>query len=576
MKTAFILSLISLFFLTNSLSQQKLIHEKKMYVSPEGKLYIQKDLPVYLRLSTSPDENASSVLLRSEETSAYSNPMYFDTEGYNTLRSPSAIDTATKQPVYPEQDIIFEVYADSRTPVTKIDYGSTTIYEENEKIYVNGKVEIQLSARDATSGVAEIYYSIDKSDYKTYQDPLVLNEEKEFELKYYAVDNVGNAEDVTKVNLVLDKSNPVTKIEIEGDQHENNLSGNSKIILEADDNGIGTQKIFYILDDNPEKEYKYPIHTKYLRQGAHTLKYFAKDKVNNKETIQEYEFYVDKTPPTIVEEVIGKSFVANGKEFSSGRSKLKLTTFDNKSGVKEVFYSINGEEYKKYDKPFYLSNSSGNLIIKTYALDNVNNKTTNEEQSSKSSIPFIDLAGPALYHEFVGPVFNLRDTIYISHKTKILLKARDSESGLQRIEYNIDNQDFIEYTKPIVLDKEGFHEIFFNGYDNVDNSNRGSIAVMVDTTGPEIFSRFSMPPVNSSGSPDMADQYPDHVVLFLSATDVFVGFDEMLYSVNGDKERQCNGSVKNFTKNKNYFIKVKAFDKLGNEKENVIEFNTLN
>jgi hypothetical protein len=40
------------------MAQQPLSHPKKMYVSPEGKLYVQRDLPVYLWLSTSPSENS--------------------------------------------------------------------------------------------------------------------------------------------------------------------------------------------------------------------------------------------------------------------------------------------------------------------------------------------------------------------------------------------------------------------------------------------------------------------------------------------------------------------------------------
>lgn len=576
MKKFLISFLITTTFICTAVAQKQKIHEKKMYVNSEGRLYINKDLPVYLRLSTSPDEDASSVLLHSEHSSAYTNPMYFDTEGINTVRSPSAVDTTTKQVIYPLQDIIFEVYADSRPPVTKIDYGSASVYEDKGKWYVNGEVKIELSASDVTSGVFNIYYSLDKGAYQTYNDMILLNEEKEHLFKFYAVDNVGNVEELKEITIVVDKSNPVSKIEIEGDQYENILSGNAKIKLVSDDNGIGTQDIYYILDDNPKKEYKYPIHTKYLNQGSHILRFFAKDKVNNQEKIQEYEFYVDKTPPTIVEEVIGKSFVANGKEFSSGRSKLKLTTFDNKAGVKEIYYSINGEEYQKYDKPFYLSNTSGNLVIKTCALDNVNNKTTNEEESSKSSIPFIDLAGPALYHEFQGPVFTLRDTIFISNTTKIFLKAKDTESGLNRIEYNINNGDFITYEEPIVINAEGFHEISFNGFDNVDNSNRGNIEVMVDTTGPDIYSRFSIPPVQVNDSMKTIQKYPDHVVLFLSATDVYVGFDQMYYSVNGESDKPFTGIIKDFEKNQNYSIKVKALDKLGNKNENIIHFDTTN
>jgi hypothetical protein len=66
--------------------------------------------------------------------------------------------------------------------------------------------------------------------------------------------------------------------------------------------------------------------------------------------------------------VLGKSFFSGGKEFSSGKSRLKLTSFDNKAGVKEVRYSVNNGEYQLYDSPVFLTQSAGNLIIKSYAV----------------------------------------------------------------------------------------------------------------------------------------------------------------------------------------------------------------
>ena len=43
-------------------AQAPLQHEKKIYVSPEGKIYINKALPLYLRLSTSPDKQDKTYL----------------------------------------------------------------------------------------------------------------------------------------------------------------------------------------------------------------------------------------------------------------------------------------------------------------------------------------------------------------------------------------------------------------------------------------------------------------------------------------------------------------------------------
>ena len=556
------------------IGQQQPSYEKKIYIAPDGKMYINKALPLYLRIATSPDEDAKTYLLRSEQTAKYSNPMYLDTEGYNTFRSPSAVDTVTKQTVYPIQDIIFEVYSDSRPPVTKLEYSEAKPFNKQDKVYINGSVDLTLKSSDATSGVENIYVSVDGSSYNVYKDALKLEQEKEYTVKYYAVDNVGNVEEVHSIDLVIDKSSPKTSYEVEGDLFENVVSSRSKISLKSDDGqGVGTASVFYKVDDGPEKKYTTPVMAAFLPQGDHTLIFYSKDNVGNTENEQTFKFYVDKTPPVIVQEILGKSFFAGGKEYSSGRSQLKLTTFDNKAGVKEVFYSLNGNEYKKYEKPFLLSNITGNLTVRAYALDKVNNKTESIESGDKTTIPYVDLTGPSVKYGFSGPVFAMRDTIYISKKTKILLKSEDSESGLSKIEYTINDDSIHVYQDEFSIDHQGTHTIKITAFDNVENTSNSQFVVVVDNAGPEIFSRFSINPTQKKGSEGkILEEYPSHVVLFLSCTDGIVGFDQMFYSINGAPEKKYAGLINTFPKKGEYVIKVRAQDKLGNETNENIDF----
>jgi len=558
-------------------SQEPLKHEKKVYVSPEGRIFIQKSLPIYLRLSTSPKEDAKSYLLKSEVTKKYSNPMYLDTEGYNTFRSPWIVDTTTLKPLYPRQDIIFEVYSDSKSPITSINYGKASVFKLNGKVYINIKGEITLEANDQISGVENIYYSMDGSNFQVFSTPLIINQEKEYMLKYYAVDNVGNVENLHSVNIILDKTNPKTSINISTDKYENIISGRSKIILEAEDSGVGIKSVFYKIDEGPEKKYITPLRVTYLSQGEHKLIYYTSDKVNNNESENVFNFYIDKTPPNIVQEIIGKSFFAGGKEYSSGRSQLKLTTFDNKAGVKDVFYSINNTEYKKYEKPVFLSNVTGNLVIKAYAIDNVNNKTESVEKGSKTNVPYVDLSGPSITHGFSGSTFILRDTVFISNTTKIYLKATDTESGINRIEYIVDDKEIKVFKEPFSIDKEGPHSVEITGYDNVDNTSINNFSVIVDKTGPVVFSRFSVLPngkENFDGK--ILDNFPGHVVLFLSSTDNVVGFDKMYYSINDTPEKRYYGIIKSFPGKGKFNMKIRAQDKLGNETKEEIDFSISN
>jgi hypothetical protein len=561
-------SFLLLFLFFQVFSQEQPVYQKKIYVSPEGKLFINRELPVYLWLSTSPDNSSEKYRLWSEQSAKYSNPFYFDVEGYNSLRSPSAVDTSTHKTVIPEQDIVFEIYADNIAPVTKIEYNNTVVYPHEGKINLGGSTSIVLKAGDQLSGIENIYYSLDGAAYIPYKSDITFTAEKEYLLKYYAVDNVGNVEKIHEVRLVYDKSVPVTKLEIEGDKYEDILSGRAKIILKTEDAGTGIKQIYYSLDSGIQKAYVKPISTEFITQGAHNIIYFASDHVGNKELEKSYAFYVDKAPPTIIEEVIGNTFFSNGKEYSSGKSRLKLTSFDNKAGVKEVKYSVNGKEYQLYDKPVFLTQSSGNLDIKSYAVDNVNNRSISQAANEKTSIPYIDLSGPQLSHTFSGPVFNSRDTVFLSNKSKIQLKGFDPEAGMNHIEYTVNGSDPKQYTAPFSVENEGYSKIDFTGFDNVDNTSMGNFGFKVDNTGPEISFVFGSEPTSMR---EGISVYPSHAVIFLVATDRVVGFQKMTYKINNGKQQEYLGLVRNLPKGKNT-ITVLAYDQLGNTTEKEIQF----
>lgn len=564
--------LLSFGFLVKA--QDQFQHEKRIYRGEDGRLYVNKDLPIYLRMAVSPEPDAKTYLMESEATKQYANPMYFDTEGKNTFRSPSAVDPETKKTIYPISDVIFEVYADSQSPDTKIQYGDVS------KKYVNGKwffgkgVEIELNSKDALSGVEKVYYSINKENFKEYNSKISLTEEKEYEVQYYAADNVGNAEKTQNRKFTLDTTSPVSSHIINGDQKDNVLSKRSTISLSATDESSGVYAIYYSIDGGRKQVYKGRIYINYLKEGEHTLTYYAVDHVKNEETKKEFVFFLDNTPPIVVEEVMGDQFYINGKAYSSGRTKLKITAVDNKAGVKAIYYSIDGAERQLYDKPFYLPSKSGTVRIKTYAVDNVNNSTgSSAVDQSKIHATYIDLSGPNLNFNYQGPTYTIRDTVYIGKNTKIRLRAHDTESGLKKITYSIDKDGTVDYDKPFPIDSEGFHEISYSGIDNVNNSNIGRLFFVTDLSGPEIIATFSMPSCNKTTiGTTQVDVYHSHAVLFIAAKDQKVGYDRMYYSINGQKELPLKGEIRGFKKGKDYVVKIRAVDKLGNENESIINF----
>jgi len=558
-------------------AQQPLEHPKKTYQGENGKFYIQKSLPIYLYISTEPDKKGEMHQLQSDSTKAYANPMYLDTEGYNTFKSPSAVDQKTKKIHYPLTDIVFEVYADSRAPRTKMKYDVLKKYFNGKILYVGKNLKIELNSYDVHSGVEQILVSIDSAGYKKYTGLLEFNKEKVYTVDYYAVDNVGNAEHPKHKSFSVDLIAPTTELIFDGEKYEEHISGRAKLILKTEDNISGIAATYYSIDDKKYKKYSYPLSSKYLTEGDHTIKYYSVDRVGNKELEKEYAFYVDKTPPILVDEIMGNSFVVNGKEYSSGRTKLKLTAVDNKSGVKEIKYSINNDPYVLYEKPFYLTTVSGSLAVASYAIDNVGNKSVSSEKSTKSSAAYVDLTGPQLKHKYIGRIFKARDTTYINKETKIKLSAFDAESGVKSLNYSLNGGDELPYTEPFSIEKEGIYLLSINGYDNVDNSNRETVSLVVDNTGPNIYARFSVLPISKREiNGNQSDVYPSHAVLFLSATDSKVAIDRIYYSLNGGEEKMFTGIIDGFKRGKDYVIDVKAYDKLGNVNSSRVVFGTDN
>lgn len=172
-------------------------------------------------------------------------------------------------------------------------------------------------------------------------------------------------------------------------------------------------------------------------------------------------------------------------------------------------------------------------------------------------------------------MFITRDTTFVSSTTKIKLIAKDPESGVAKIEYSVDNEPAKVYTEPYTIDKDGLHKISFSGTDNVNNFSQNQFVVITDNKGPEIYERYSIVPISKKIiNNNSIDVYPGNVILFLSATDDYVGIEKIIYSINNQPEVLYNGLIQGFTTGKEYSVKVKAIDKLGNKSIKVFEFST--
>ena len=208
MKTHTAIVCISILFFSLCRGQEITNEKPGIFLDESGKLFINKKLPVYLWLSVSPEENAPAYLLTSDSSKSYTNPMYFDTEGNNTIHSAWAVNKVSKKTVYPLLDMVFAVYADSRPPVTKAKLTGKSLFTKEGIMYYADKVLMELSAIDAVSGISSSFYSINGKPYEVYSGGLSITDAGIYTISYYSIDNVGNTEAVKQKKLALKTSLP--------------------------------------------------------------------------------------------------------------------------------------------------------------------------------------------------------------------------------------------------------------------------------------------------------------------------------------------------------------------------------
>ncbi len=573
-----------LLVLTTSLfSQEQPKHEKKTYKDAEGNFYYNRHQPLYLWISTSAIDNSNDILLKSESVPQYTNPMYLDTDGYNSLRISPAVDTVTKKAVYPTHDLRFEIQTDGTAPNTNSYFTGAKKYNSNGKIYYGKGLEIKLEAEDEISGVEKIYYSINGEDYKEYTSSFVFyDQNKNNTFKYYSTDNLGNAEKLHEKNFALDFTAPTTTKTINGETYGIVLAQDATILLKSEDDISGVKATYYIIDEGEPILYTKPIQAYSFMGGDHWLSFYAVDNVGNSSfgdvdettnTNFSLNFVVDKTPPKLDFEIIGDKYDSK-YTYVSRNSTFKISATDDNSGISFVKYSFNNKGFNIYEDEAKFADLQGYQTLKYFAKDVVGNKT----RIYKRGV-YLDNTSPTSYIDFEGPQFFHRDTLFLNNKTNVKLFANDNASGVKNLQYSITGTGFVNYENKFKIQNNGYQTIEFKAIDNVNNSEQVKKSVFfVDNEPPEIYVNFSIQPIRTEvKNGENYPVYPPYSKMYLSATDKNTGEEEIFFSINGGKKTKYISAdnilkLKLITKEQFYTINVFAKDKLGNQKEKTVSF----
>ncbi|MGB1004377.1 MAG: OmpL47-type beta-barrel domain-containing protein [Salibacteraceae bacterium] len=544
-------------------------HEKRVYVN-DGNTYVQKSLPIYFMFSTS--KGGTQYPLTSKKSAGYADPMFLDTEGVNYMRSKWAVDPETGKPKVPQEEVMYELYADGLAPVTRLRFSGANVYRSDRTYYGPG-LQLTLTSKDGVSGVENTYYSLGSGSWTNYSGDVSASTEGENAFYYYANDNVGNAEKTKNSKFVVDLSAPTSNHAIVGIVHNGNIIAPSTVFdLSQSDNLSGVNRTMYSFDDRSEKRQGGNVGVSYLPDGEHTLYYYSIDNVKNTESKKSFSFYLDKIAPEVSITINGDQHQGSKYLFVSNRTTVNLSATDNKAGVNKIYYRIDGGERMDFASDFKYPDVKGVHTVKYDATDNVQNLAAN-----KYKTVYMDNKAPQTGIIYGNPQFFHRDTLFVNKDTKITLKARDYESGVKQIQYATDGGGYQNYNQ-FTIPNEGYHTIKFKTTDNVNNvENEKSSNVYVDNTAPSIYHNFS---INSIGTKSGVKVYPNYSRMYLGATDDHVGTKSIMYSINGgpltaySSASTIDISERNrfLKKNVKYSVRVVAKDMLGNTSEETFEF----
>lgn len=237
-------------------------------------------------------------------------------------------------------------------------------------------------------------------------------------------------------------------------------------------------RIEYSIDDVAFAPYTTGI--KFSQEGVHTLRFKAVDPVNNWSPIQSFRIFADLTKPTSQLNWFGDSYVLNGKNFISPRSKLVITANDNLSGVSRVIYKKSEGQVSEYKGP-HSFDKEGEYNLNFMAIDNVGNF---EPWQIHSFV--VDGTPPQTDIHLKGDSFKTKDKIYTRFGAVVELSSLDNGSGLKENEVKINGDEVQKYERPITLDKK-VSRIKFRGIDNVGNEEKWqNFEVHVDSDAPEV------------------------------------------------------------------------------------------
>lgn len=192
-----------------------------------------------------------------------------------------------------------------------------------------------------------------------------------------------------------------------------------------------------------------------------------------------HQFSVDKDPPT-TEPVLSGEEGENG--WFQGQVEIELQASDTHSGVDTTSYQLDGGDWNTYSGPFTLE-EAGEHELRYSSTDNVGNS----ELAGSIQIN-IDDASPDLTLDRPDPS---GDNGWYLDGIQVEITAEDQVSGVDSVEYRINETSWETYSSPVGLDESGVYSLEYRSFDTAGNENTSSVEIKIDREDPTVSTTVS-------------------------------------------------------------------------------------
>lgn len=267
----------------------------------------------------------------------------------------------------------------------------------------------------------------------------------------------------------------------------------------------------------------------------------------------------DTTAPNASAKIDGEK---NGDGAYVGSASISVTATDEDggSGVDTIEYQVDDTGWKNYTDPVVV-NEVGDHTIGYRATDNAGN--TSEPKTDPFTIvkdDGKDTAPPKVDVMLHGDTNN--DGGFVG-SAEVMVNATDADSGVDKVEYKLDDGDWQAYADPFKVDKTGEHTVQARATDKAGNTSDPVQQKFTVVEGPD--DDTEAPTVNAvmQGSQDAQWNYIGPVTVKVTAKDAGSGVDKVEYK-QGDGEWQAYKEPVKVEGEGDHAVSYRATDAAGN------------